>query len=397
MGREATFAIIAAITGDALRPRFTDYAGSVQAVMATDTLLSALVAQGHVPDGAANAIRADINSAYRAVNDPNAYDPGGIPGQPRPSRGGNQKAAMKQRKASTIAIAALLLASCSGGGSSGGSATPDPGPPTPGQAQLYTAPAQLALTAAEVERIIAQGAAEAQARGLPATFAVVDRVGNVLAVFRDDGRQSEPQRPGQPERRQSRPPGTDRAGGAVAGAIAKAITGAYLSSSGNAFSTRTASQIVQQHFPPSAAARGPRKRAAVRRAVQPAPLLRPLRPLRRRSSGRSFIGPKRSPLGLSADPGGFPLYKSGVVVGGIGVMGDGVYGFDPEIQDVDADPEEAIALAATIGFDAPDDIRANRITVDGTALRYSDVTAAGLQTNPASAPAFATRFPAPES
>src|SRR3546814_1203890 len=43
---------------------------------------------------------------------------------------------------------------------------------------------------------------------------------------------------------------------AVVGAIAKAITGAYLSSGGNAFSTRTASMIVQEHFPPSAATRG---------------------------------------------------------------------------------------------------------------------------------------------
>src|SRR3546814_19199565 len=33
--------------------------------------------------------------------------------------------------------------------------------------------------------------------------------------------------------------------------IAKAVTGAYLSSGGNAFSTRTASQIVQEHFPPA--------------------------------------------------------------------------------------------------------------------------------------------------
>ena len=35
-----------------------------------------------------------------------------------------------------------------------------------------------------------------------------------------------------------------------AAAIAKAVTGAYLSSEGNAFSTRTASQIVQEHFNP---------------------------------------------------------------------------------------------------------------------------------------------------
>ena len=76
MGRETTFAIIDTITGAAISPRFTDYAGSVQAVMATDTLLSALVGQGHVPEGTANTIRADINAAYRAVHDPNAYDPG---------------------------------------------------------------------------------------------------------------------------------------------------------------------------------------------------------------------------------------------------------------------------------------------------------------------------------
>lgn len=76
LGREQTFAIIETITSDALRPRFTDYAGSVQAVMATDTLLSALVAQGHVPEGAVQSIRGDINAAYRAVREPNEYDPG---------------------------------------------------------------------------------------------------------------------------------------------------------------------------------------------------------------------------------------------------------------------------------------------------------------------------------
>ncbi len=76
MGPDRTLAIIEAVTGNALRERFTDYAGSVQAVMATDTLLSALVNDGHVSPAAANNIRADINAAYRAVHDPNAYDPG---------------------------------------------------------------------------------------------------------------------------------------------------------------------------------------------------------------------------------------------------------------------------------------------------------------------------------
>src|SRR3546814_3460123 len=96
---------------------------------------------------------------------------------------------------------------------------------------------------------------------------------------------------------------------------------------------------------------------------------------------RSLIGPKRSPLGLAADPGGLPLYKNGVLVGGIGVMGDGVYGSDPNILDVDNDPEEFIALAGTRGFEAPTAITADKITVDGTSLRFSDATFAGVMSS----------------
>src|SRR3546814_17642967 len=55
----------------------------------------------------------------------------------------------------------------------------------------------------------------------------------------------------------------------------------------------------------------------------------------------ALIGPKRSPLGLAADPGGLPLYKKGVLVGGIGVMGDGDYGSDPNILDTDSDAERS--------------------------------------------------------
>ncbi|HEV2866983.1 MAG TPA: multiheme c-type cytochrome [Allosphingosinicella sp.] len=76
VSRAQTFAIIDTITSEAISPRFTDYAGSVQAVMATDTLLSALVDERQVSEQAANGIRTDINSAYRAVRDPNAYSPG---------------------------------------------------------------------------------------------------------------------------------------------------------------------------------------------------------------------------------------------------------------------------------------------------------------------------------
>jgi len=43
------------------------------------------------------------------------------------------------------------------------------------------------LRVSDVERIIAQAVNEARARGVNATIAVVDRVGNVLGVFRMNG------------------------------------------------------------------------------------------------------------------------------------------------------------------------------------------------------------------
>lgn len=69
------FKVIAIISGEATAPRFTDYAGSVQAVMAIDTLLNALVREGRVTQGAAAGIRGDIARAYKAVEEPNAYRP----------------------------------------------------------------------------------------------------------------------------------------------------------------------------------------------------------------------------------------------------------------------------------------------------------------------------------
>ncbi|HEX8573182.1 MAG TPA: heme-binding protein [Allosphingosinicella sp.] len=292
-----------------------------------------------------------------------------------------------------LAIAALVTASCGGGGGGGAPPppppppVPSPPPPPPPPSGVYAVPAPLALSSAEVERILAQGVAEAQAQGLPATLAVVDRVGNVLAVFAMNGANPRLQVPRGPDGSLHDLQGVD-VQGAVAGAIAKAITGAYLSSGGNAFSTRTASMIVQEHFPPSAAAKGLESGPLF--GVQFSQL--PCSDLAARFNGNvgasAFIGPKRSPLGLSADPGGFPLYKDGVVVGGVGVMADGLYGFDPEIQDVDKDREEIIALAAATGFAAPDAIRAERISVDGTLLRFSDATPSDLRSNPAAAPGF---------
>lgn len=270
-----------------------------------------------------------------------------------------------------LTASALVLASCGGDGPpSNGGATGAPGPaPTPAPppaGQVFSVPAAESLSSAEVGTIIAQAAAEARARGAAATIAVTDRVGNVLAVFAMPGAAPLARIPSAPDGTNQDAQGLDVP--AAGAAIAKAITGAYLSSSGNAFSTRTASFIVQEHFPPAPTTAGLESGPLF--GVQFSQL--PCSDLAARASD-GLIGPKRSPLGLAADPGGFPLYRNGVVVGGIGVIADGSYGFDSNVLDRDNDLDEAIALAGTVGFEAPVSIRADRITADGTSLRYTDI------------------------
>ena len=71
-------------------------------------------------------------------------------------------------------------------------------------------------------------------------------------------------------------------------------------------------------------------------------------------------------------------------------MADGDYGFDPETGDVDTDNEELIAVGGVQGFAAPAAVRADRIAVDGTTLRYTDRDAESLAAPAGGAPAFAS-------
>ncbi|HSN21941.1 MAG TPA: heme-binding protein [Usitatibacter sp.] len=271
--------------------------------------------------------------------------------------------------AAATAIACIGLAACSG--SSGSPAIPACAGPCAG------APL---LTEADVRRILAQAVAEAQARGMHAHVAVVDRVGNVLAVY---------SMPGAPATI-AIASGLGVSGGldgiaqgtvpATLAAIAKALTGSYLSSQGHAFTTRTASQIIQEHFDPGELGEPGGPLYGVQFSQLTCSDVN-----RNRTHGT--VGPKRSPLGLAADPGGLPLYKDGVLVGGIGVEADGLYSLDREIGDTDSSDEEIAAVAGTAGFPAPDDIRADRITADGRTFRYVDSTA--TRTDPPAAPPLA--------
>ncbi len=284
----------------------------------------------------------------------------------------------------TAALMGAGIVSCGGGGGGSGSSLPPGQTLAESAAQvtpvgcttgLETEPAcdPFRLTKSDVERILKQGV-EAAGTTL-GTFAVVDRVGNVLAVYSTDNPD------GNIRITSARNPAVT---GGLEGAdvkqsyaaIAKAITGAYLSSSGNAFSTRTASLIVQEHFYPGQTneVSGPLF------GVQFSQL--PCGDLVRDIGQSSTAGPKRSPLGLAADPGGFPLYKNGVVVGGIGfISANGTYTLDPNPRDTDADPEEIIAWSASKGFEAPEAIRGNRISGGGPFLLFTDTNGVPVSGN----------------
>jgi uncharacterized protein GlcG (DUF336 family) len=209
-----------------------------------------------------------------------------------------------------------------------------------------------ALTVPEIRLILGQAVAEASARGLRATVAVVNRQGDFLAVFRmADAVAFTFTDPDLPSRLEGERIPTFLA------ALSKAGTGAFLSSCGNAFSSRTASFIVQQHFPPKI-------------DFQPGGPLFGVQFSNLPCSDVNLL-----PLGLAGDPGGLPLYKDGQLAGGIGVEVNGIYGIDEDPAEPDASDrldEEAIALAGTRGFEAPEEIRADQILVAGIRFPYID-------------------------
>ena len=86
----------------------------------------------------------------------------------------------KKALSALLCLAAGLVAACSGG---------DPvartdGTDNTGGCNGSCGGSTTSLTIGDVQQVIAQAVGEAQARGVNATIAVVDRVGNVLAVFR---------------------------------------------------------------------------------------------------------------------------------------------------------------------------------------------------------------------
>lgn len=254
----------------------------------------------------------------------------------------------------SLALVCLLAVSVAGVlfGCDSAPDTPDTGTANTPNATFQTS---TPLTVDDVRTIIAQAVTQAVTRNVRATIAVLDRGGNVLGVFqmtnaRTDtviGSSLSPNKAGL----------EGVAVPATLAAISKAGTGAFLSSNGNAFSTRTASDIIQEHRPVGVmfTAGGP------------------LFGVQFSSLPCTDIKNPPLPLGLAGDPGGMPLYKNGSLVGGIGVEADGVYSIDRNPFDTDEPVEELLAVAGSRGFEAPSGVRSDTILLDGVRLPYSNV------------------------
>lgn len=210
------------------------------------------------------------------------------------------------------------------------------------------------LTVADVQTVIAQAVSKAVALNARVTVSVTDKEGHLLGTF---------QMTGAPATTLVRSVGRagqgleDLAVPSQAAAISKAGTAAILSSGGNAFSTRTASFIIQEHFPPG---------------IDNTPG-GPLYGVQFSTLKCSDVAISGLPLGLSGDAGGYPLYRNGVAVGGVGVEGDGLYTVDRVPTDFDQPAEEIIAISAAHGFETPDLIRADNILVAGIRLQFANL------------------------
>ena len=225
----------------------------------------------------------------------------------------------------------------------------------------------------DVRQVLAQAVQEAQVIS-PAdnrVIAVTDREGHVLAVWDVNGAAAPNPTPS-----------------IVADVVSKAGAAGFLSSDQHAFTSRTAAFIVQNHFPPAVENRpnGPlvgvnfssmafsdtnKFKAPSVAGTFPLPPVNGLGSATPADAFRSV--PFTSLLTLpaaAASPGGVPLFKNGVLVGGIGVVGFS----DAPVANSDiffqSNINERIALGGQAGFRPAPVLGGNNVAIDGVRLAY---------------------------
>ena len=261
------------------------------------------------------------------------------------------------------------------------------------------------LTQAEVAQIIAQAGTVAMWMDPGAIIAVTDREGFVLGVWDMQGLIQSPL----PTFVTPDDAAVLRTYGLFAGAITRAGTAAFLSSDQEAFTSRTAGYIIQQHFAPGVANTAPGPLVGVgfsnlffsdinrlKKIANPLVPGAPFDPLDLRASlapgdlRRISPGVRGTPIipgSLTDSPGGVPLYKNGHLVGGLGVTGDGtptnlataaaiflsetqLYSTPGFVANAVLDADEQVALAGQRGFRPAPGIVATNVLINGIRIPY---------------------------
>jgi uncharacterized protein GlcG (DUF336 family) len=219
------------------------------------------------------------------------------------------------------------------------------------------------LTLSDVQTVIAQSVTRASQVSNSSIIALVDNEGFVLGVWSVNG--------------------TIPATSLVADAIAKAGTASFLSSDQNAFTSRTAGFIVQQHFPPGILNTPNGPLVGVNFSNLPFSDINkfkgPGSAVVFSSTPGTVIVPVPAPItgGLAGSPGGVPLFKNGVLVGGIGVVHTGDNPAAIQTNQV-ATVDEDVALAGQTGYAPAATFHASNVYINGIQLPYvSSATSLG--------------------
>ncbi|HEX7862741.1 MAG TPA: heme-binding protein [Verrucomicrobiae bacterium] len=139
--------------------------------------------------------------------------------------------------------------------------------------------------------------------------------------------------------------------------VQKARTAVYFSSEKYAFSTRTVGFLAQSLYPPGIEGTAPGLFLGLQERFSM--FAAPLNPLNGATAPQPPVFEPRLPNGITIFPGGFPLYRNGVLVGAIGVSGDGV------------DQDDLISISGAQDFFPAESIRADQYQVRGARLPYA--------------------------